>query len=231
MDVPDGYSTYSALLIPQYDWFEQAGVQSAYKFLTHFKKVGQLLGPEHLTFWFYYTYCSYRPQIDAEVIAAVSDHISSQEELNAFAKSHLGGQRMAHGGYDVARARLICAALSLDYAKGPFVAFFTTRPSLPYHYQGESSGGPGLIGHGDNFTAPTRVLQLGGLSLTRSCQLMDELEQILLSRPLATDELRWKQIWLHIEQWCASNRDALLKVITAVVTRKLSSSDSSKEAG
>jgi hypothetical protein len=229
-DVPRGYETYSALLIPEYEWFNASGIAAAYNFLEHFKRIGKLLGPQHLTFWFYHSYFSHGSMVDKEVVATISGHISSQAELEAFEKEHFarGGVGEPKGSYDVGRARLICAALSLEYSNGPYLLFFTKHPHFPYYCRGEYAGSPSEVHNSDALAIPDRVLQFGGLSLSRSCELLDKLESALLSNPYATSGLIWKQRWLQIEEWCSANRDTLLKVLSTVITKRSPESEAKK---
>jgi hypothetical protein len=133
IDIPDGFSTYSILLIPDYDWFNNIGLESSYKFFNRFKAVGDLIGENNLTCWFYKEFGKYGPYVDIEVIAAIGGNIASPKEFQEFINSRIRlNNSLGRGAYDVERARLICSALSLDYSHGPFVAFFTDRPSLPY---------------------------------------------------------------------------------------------------
>ncbi|MBZ5493510.1 MAG: hypothetical protein LAO76_21540 [Acidobacteriia bacterium] len=220
MDVPEGYKTYSALLIPDYEWFNKVGLAGAYKFFNRFKRVGEIIGDDHLTFWFYHDWFGYGRLVDSEVIAAIGHHISSVEELKKFTTEHFekGAQQASQGSYDIERARLICHGLSLSYSAGPYVAFFSKRPILPYRERTDEGV---VIKNGNTYTSPEFVLRFGGLEPDRCLELLDELEQQLLSEKFDTSQLKWKQVWFRIEQWCGKHQDLIVAVLKGVVAKSI----------
>lgn len=224
IDIPDGYATYSVLLVPDYEWFNKAGIKDAYGLFSRFKKFGDIIGERHLACWFYYAFSSHGPLVDTEIVAAISSHISSPQELAAFIDRYCTreGCHISEGSYDVKRARLICSALSFEYTKGPYIAFFLKRPRLPYYEtEKETSVSPTRVHvvSGSNLSKPEMVLKFGGLTIERSLHLMDELERHLLTATPKLTRLQWKQQWLRIENWCAQHGDRVVEVLRDIVVK------------
>lgn len=226
-DVPLGYSTYSVLLIPDQGWFEKKSLATALEVFKRFKRFGEMLGDDHLAFWFYRDFFPYATAIDIEIVTAITQAFESEDELKQFVCSEIAHGKVPGqvGGYDTRRARLICAGLSLEYSKGPYIAFYTQQPLLPY-YMNIKPENPHLpsgekLFRPCDYTVPDLVLQFGGLSIDRVYRLLDLLEQQIIRDDISVNELRWKQIWPRIEKWCKKNRKSLISVLRALVARDL----------
>lgn len=221
VEIQKGYSSYSILLIPEYGWFEHKGIQFALDFFKRFSDFGNILGDKHLSCWFYRNKGVAKDSPSEgrgsyiELYAAISGHISSVEEVEKYVKSSSLFKNPEGGSYDAERARLICTSYGLDYKSGPYIAFFSSYPVLPY-YDIEGFFDKRISKNIDNFTEPELIMKFGGLNLSRSIELMDELEQQILRQKIGPTKIKIKQLSLHLAQWCEEHKDSLLEIIKSV---------------
>ncbi len=218
-DVPDGFRTYSLLLIPSYEWFQDIPSEHLDRLFQRFKVFGENLGKDHLAFWYYTSgRKSYGQYVDTVVTAAIVASLDTKEKVDSYINESFRGSSLLEGsGYDIRRARLICATYDLDFGKGPYIAFYPKKPNLPNWEHNEITGS-----HLFNIrpTKPLYILRFGGLDLNKSLALLDELESHILAEKQTCRTLSWKQFWLKTEQWCENQSTwavDLLKNITVTL--------------
>ena len=208
-----------SILSPDYDWFQKIPSAQEYELFRRFKVFGENIGKDHLAFWFYTTgRMNYGPLVDTVVTAVIEASLDSKEKVHQFITDTFKGTDLgaSRGGYDIRRARLLCALYDLAYGRGPYVAFYSQKPTLPSWVHDPM--GIQLVTKVVP-TKPAAVLRFGGLSFERSLILLDELERHILALKQAHRELSWKQLWLRIDQWCEGKSAAVLRrIATKVLT-------------
>jgi hypothetical protein len=230
VDVRSGFATYSVLLIPDYEWFSKTPLESAFRIFSRFADFGRVIGEDHLACWFYRTSGGYTPDLDTDVVATVHGCSTVAELTDLVNAKCAGDYPLPLGHYDAERARLICSALSLEYARGPFIAFFSSRPALP-RWEIDSkvlmNRYRQVLAGGEEVTPPDLILRFGGLDVSRSLRLLDELERALLSDRVPGKSFRLKEIGARVEQWCQEHHDALADIVRSVVVRRVGGPESS----
>lgn len=201
-DLPDGYESYSLLLVPDQEWLGRVPVLEVYSLFNRFKQFGQAIGPRHLAAWFYAaTMHGFGKHLDVAVFSAIHNLVSSPKELEeqVVARSGLPPNRNLDGtagGYDILRAKQLCAALDLSFNKGPYVAFFTQKPDLPSgHHQWLT---PGPRRRFRPRVRPSFLLCLGGLRFHDALSILNTLEKQLLSAEPQIMEPTLQQIGLRL---------------------------------
>jgi hypothetical protein len=141
--IPSGFETYCVLLIPSDEWFGNAGMQNAFRLFAHFKRFGEMIGPSHLACWFCRYFGGYAKGVDIDLVAALPVDVFGNEAVTEFLRKRdvIVTPEGPSPRYDIERARLICSDLGLPYGLGPYVAFFTSPPELPYYMSGPGECG------------------------------------------------------------------------------------------
>lgn len=201
-DLPEGYESYSLLLIPDERWFEESSESRSFKVFGRFKSFGDSVGPNHLSAWFCYAFVgSYSRGLDLEVRGAVFEVVANSEGAGAILASRSVKIVKGHklwASYDVRRAKHICASLGLGFNSGPYIAFFDQRPTLPV--------GPNTKGEFDcgkeRPSKPTLVLKFNGMNLDDVLSAINELEFELLRGDVRANRLRATQLRKRLSNAC-----------------------------
>jgi hypothetical protein len=221
LPIPNGYETYSLLLLPDYDWLRS--VEDPALLLDKFSRFGDIIGKQHLACWFYTSGrlgSGHELGVDLHLYAVLPAKVSTENELKkVLAKKRVKQRGKLPVGVDVKRCRLICAMLGLPYSNSPYIAFFDQYPTLPElmvdHHA--SLRDPYYVSH-DAITRPKVVLSMGSLSINGFIELMDTLEQQILREDIRSDSIRWQRFLIALKQWCDSNRKGIVRLVEKFAT-------------
>lgn len=201
-DLPDGYDTYSLLLIPDWKWIHKAGEDRYYDLFKHFKMFGDAIGPRHLAAWLYNAqWGSYQKLVDLEAYSVIYGSVASRADAD---KLGLGNKfdpaRHIESGYDVIRAKYFCARCGLDFNSGPYIAFFEKKPCIPIVLHGFRHPNGELPK--EDPTKPAFLIQFAGMSYKNVLSLLNDMEYQLIRDDLDTRKLQMGQLSLRIEHVC-----------------------------
>lgn len=220
-DIPTGYDTYSILLVPDEKWFGEAGIETGFRLFSQFKRFGDMIGDKHLACWFNRSFIgSYSKLTDLEFIAAIPADIVSARAVSDFIRTKCQLPE-DHGSpsmqYDVARARLICTKLKISYNKGPYVAFYSKYPTLPYYeIDSDEFGSHGtVVCNEEHHVSPACVLKFGGVRFDRALNLLDLLEQDLIRSNPGILKLQYEQLMFRIREFFHAHGETVVEVIKA----------------
>jgi hypothetical protein len=228
-DLPDGYDSYSLLLIPHWQWLKKAGIHQSFNLFSHFTQFGKDFDTKHLAVWFYKGFIgSYENRSDLEVLSAIYGRRGSDEDIRKFVIEQeprikrKGEQeqrdyvQLMTGYYDVDRARYFCACYRLDFKGGPYIAFFKEKPVVPSVIKVTGSS-PGMAGYRipeeGRATKPVYVLKFGGLGVDRVQATLNEIEnELFLAKPIL-GRLTLRVVGEYISDYCQQNSHKIGKTI------------------
>jgi hypothetical protein len=226
-DIPAGFKTYSALLIPDSRWMNQK--DKPFQLFNQYKEFGDAIGPDHLAFWpcgaMIYDY----DPIDGEsldVFSIISGTVKSDEDiselivdpnLKKFGKFDGKGNDipiqasdLSSIEYDILRAKHFCACYSLNFNSGPYIAFFEEKPIMPIVYRWTYNDVPkGEEVSKESPTKPAFLLQFKDMDLDQALSTLNELEYEIMRGTFNLNRPRWSQFKFNLENLCEKIADRI----------------------
>lgn len=219
-ELPEDFSSYSLLLIPDSKWLEDTGINSSFQLFRRFKLFGDAIGPDHLAAWLYSGWGSYGPRVDLEIYSAIYSLTNSERDVVKFI--HQNGLRIEKGmhfsgGYDIVRAKYFCVIYGLSFNNGPYIAFFEKLPEVPVVLQAPTRETMVTTGKPSR---PSFLLQFSGLNMNDVLAILNELEFEIIRGNVKTQRLKIQQIRSRLVHSCARVGDKFVKAIHVIKSVK-----------
>jgi hypothetical protein len=221
-EIPGGFNTYSALLIPDSRWLNQDDESKSFQLFRRFREFGDAIGPDHLAFWPCRAKIKNYDEVDRtnlEIFSIVSDYSESYGEIRKsiikkdphLEKSDRYGkfktvqvEDINEPYYDIIRAKYFCAKYGLDFNSGPYIAFFEKKPIMPIVYTIYPMNSPGkeVTASSESPTKPAFLLQFKDMNFDQALSTINVLEYEILRDTFNMNMPRWSQFKFNLQNWC-----------------------------
>lgn len=191
-NIPDGFDSYTLLLIPEPEWLEREDSKiNIKKLFQRFHAFGTSIGERNLSLWFYSTYHYPDTHTRINIKAVVTGpEITYSQLIKKEKLEHYDGALMS---YDFGRARSYCDRYHLNYNKGPYIVYTEDHP--------------------DSISKPEIILQLNGIATDQFIIILNKLEQSVRSGEKKPMRLRAALLYERIKCVIKENKADIFKLV------------------
>ena len=191
-EIPRDYDSFTGLLIPESS-FSQPSLPPKELF-QRFHALGIAIGSRNLAYWFYRASVLEAPKSGVEVKAVISSAEASFNDV--IARNNVHGYYKFMPCYDIERARRYCDRYALSYNDGPYIIYSAQHP--------------------DDITQPDITVRLKGLKYDQYLQLLNSLEQSLLTDRDAAVQLKTRALVSRWQNAISNSKESILRVVQLV---------------